>query len=298
VDPTIRPADAALSAPADCPFCPGADGELSEILQEVPGAAGWRARAVANRYPFLGPDEGRQEVLVDTPRHDRAFANLSPDEVRSALDLYRDRVRASHRDHPGWEVHLFRNQGRDAGTSRTHPHAQLVVVRGPTPGRQALEDRLTSYHEELGTCAVCATLASSGGLGGASRVAAREVLRGRHFMAATLHAPLDPCHLRIFPTRHTASLAAAHDEEVTELAALLPRLLRVVEAATGGAAWNLLFHGHGSSENPALHWHMELRPRLGRTAGFEQMSESGVCPSDPEDDARRLRTILENTPTI
>lgn len=293
-----RPVDAALGAPAGqepvpgCPFCPGGEDQLGPVVEEVSaaGGAGWAARAVLNLFPFVKGDQGRQEVLVETPRHLPAFHLLSPEEARTAVYLYRARLRALHRDHPGWEAHLFRNQGRDAGTSRTHPHAQLVGLPGPSPGRRELEARLRAAHAEEGGCRVCSLASGDGGEPDEDR---RTVARTAHFRAATLHAPLDPYHLRILPLRHGPSLAGAPDAEVEELAVLLLRLTRALESALPGVAWNLLVHDHGITPDAALHWHLELRPRVGRTAGFELMSQIGVAPSDPVEDAARLRALLD-----
>lgn len=294
-----RPVDGSLQAPepratggghADCPFCPGHDDALGPVVHEIPGPEGWLARSVENLYPFVEGGDGAQEVLVETPRHAEGFHRLTPREATVAMDLYRDRLRAHHRLHPGWEAHLFRNEGRDAGTSRSHPHGQLLTLSGSTPGRSMLESRLREAHAGSGTCLVCRE-AAEGGAGG------RGVLRTSHFAAATLHAPLDPFHLRIFPLRHGPSLAEAHDGEAEELAAVLLALTGALARILPGVAWNLLFHDHGPHPHGALHWHLELRPRASRTAGFEQMAGVGVCPSDPVQDAARLRALLSPTET-
>ncbi|HSG49266.1 MAG TPA: hypothetical protein VLA43_15705, partial [Longimicrobiales bacterium] len=220
-----------------------------------------------------------------TPRHLDGFHQLTPEEADSALLLYRARLQALHRNHAGWEAHLFRNQGRDAGTSRSHPHAQLVGLPAPTPGRRELESRLHRAEREDGSCRVCVEATAAG-------AGERAVLRTQDFSVSTLYAPLDPFHLRIFPLRHGPSLAGAEYRETAALAELLRRLAGALEAAAPGVAWNLLCHDHGPAPHPALHWHMELRPRVGRTAGFELMTRVGVSPSDPVADAARLRTLL------
>ncbi len=229
---------------------------------------------------------------METPRHDRAFCQLGPRQVALVLGLYRDRVRACHERRSDWEVHLFRNEGRDAGTSRVHAHAQLVTLQGPTPGRRRLEGCLSEYHSAHAECGICAAGSAGEGSPHPPGPGSREVLRSRHFLAATLWAPLDPYHLRIFPFRHGPSIAQAESDELSDLADMLLRLLDATEALTGGAAWNLLVHDHGPLEQPALHWHLEVRPRLTRAAGFEQLTGTGVCPSDPEADAGRLRAAL------
>lgn len=281
-----------------CPFCPGNEAGLGEIVQETRTAGGWATRAVLNRYPFLEAGEGVQEVLIETRRHDTDLVDLEPEEVVGALRLFRERVRAQHRAHPGWEVHLFRNRGRDAGTSRRHPHAQLVALPGPTPDRQALELAQAEFHAAQGRCLVCGEVEAldSPSREGGDPGGGRRVYEGEHFVAGTLRAPLDPFHLRIFPRRHASSFAGATEAELGSLAGALKAILGAVDEATGRASYNLLVHGHGPSPSPALHWHIELRPRLGRAAGFEQMTGLWVCPSDPVEDAAVLSALIASHP--
>lgn len=289
-----RSADPAGADPAACPFCHGGEDGLAEILDEVPAHGPpdlWAARAVRNRYPFLAPGEGVQEVLVDTPRHGVTLATMGPGERREALFLYRRRLGARRREHPDWEAHLFRNQGRAAGSSRAHPHGQLVLLRGSSPGRRRLESGLRAHHQETGRCLLCAAEAARGpDLD--TVLQGHPVHSGPHFTAHVLHAPRDPCHLRVVPRAHGPSFALATDAAVGALAHLLGRLAAAVSARLGHEEHNLLFHDHGPDAAP-LHWHLEFRPRVTRTAGFEQMAGVGVCPSDPAHDAQALRALLE-----
>lgn len=320
-DAPRAPAGTADSGPPDCPFCPGGEDRLGRIVAELPAAAspGWAARAVTNRFPFLRGGEGVQEVLVDTPRHGATLAGMGVDERRAALGLYRDRLRAHGTGDPGsepaGELHLFRNQGRAAGSSRSHPHGQLVVLRGRSPHRQALEARLVTLHGALGGCGLCAATGEhtpeparrdedgrARGLHGLRGLHGHPVHQGPHFTVHVLHAPRDPCHLRIIPRAHAPSMARATDEALDALAHLLGPLSAAVSRQVGHEEHNLLFHDHGLSggRGPApgapspvaLHWHLEYRPRVTRTAGFEQMAGVGVCPSEPAADARALRDLL------
>jgi UDPglucose--hexose-1-phosphate uridylyltransferase len=241
---------------------------------------------VANRYPFVPEGGGWQEVLVDTPRHGVDLASMTREERVAALTLYRDRLAAAYERSPGAEVHLFRNQGRDAGSSRAHPHGQLVALEGATtPGRTQLE------------AAQCQAYAAGAPIIDRSvrgeTDAEYHVARGLHLVAWVLHAPLDPGHLRIAPVERAASFSTASAGLLIELAELLGALAACLPGVAGTSDHNLLFHDHGNHpDDPALHWHLELRPRVSRLAGFEQMSATGVSSSDPARDAALLRGAM------
>jgi len=292
VDPTSN-AGIQSESLSECPFCPGNEERLADILAEsaaVDPAQPWGSRAVRNRYPFLAPAStsagevaGHQEVLIDGPGHEDDPVVQSPGQRRVAVRMWRARVRAALERDPEGEVHLFRNHGRAAGSSRRHPHTQLVQTVAPTPARSAMLGRLAAS----ASCLLCAEPAPD-----------RVVAEGPLWRAWVLGAPLDPGHLRIAPVRHLPSLAEASDEEVDALADLLGPLTAATLGTVGAVAYSLIVHETDPRAGRGAHLHLELRPRVARSAGFEQSSGVGVCSSDPRSDAFAIRRALRASPGI
>jgi UDPglucose--hexose-1-phosphate uridylyltransferase len=81
-------------------------------------------RVVPNLYPAFA----RQEVVIHSPRHVRAFADLDDDELRAVADAW-----AARRDAFGGHLHACINEGRAAGSSLPHSHSQLVWFDEPPP---------------------------------------------------------------------------------------------------------------------------------------------------------------------
>src|SRR5918993_215292 len=104
-----RPAD-------DCPFCVGG--------LEAPEP--YTAKAFPNRWPSF-PD-GRSEIVLYTPVHDRAFWQLGPAGVARVVDLWADRTAAlGARDDVAY-VLVFENRGTEVGATIDHPHGQLYAL--------------------------------------------------------------------------------------------------------------------------------------------------------------------------
>ncbi len=100
-------------------------------------------RVVPNLYPALSPDaaepaptpiricsgrapaRGGHEVIVNSPRPVMSLGELSAEEVATAVDMWRERMRA-HAD--AAYVHLLVNERREAGASLPHTHAQLYAL--------------------------------------------------------------------------------------------------------------------------------------------------------------------------
>lgn len=308
-----------------CPFCPGNEEELPAVLWEVssPDEPGWRIRAVPNRYPAFAtpapearaerpggreegkvdlpgpprpgrslPAAGAQEVVIETPRHDMDLADMPVAHAEAVVRSYRTRYRAHAHGDPPRRVTLFRNEGRNAGTSLAHAHAQVVATPFTPPGTGRRERRMRAYHDETGHCLLCDLPGSE------PDAEARTVFRGEHMTAFVPWAAESPLEIWIVPRRHAPSFGDLSGEEAAEVARLLVSVGRGYRDRGGNPDFNLLLHsspGEGDAD-PALHWFLQLRPRIGRAAGFELLTRITINASEPLGDADLIRDALEEAP--
>jgi UDPglucose--hexose-1-phosphate uridylyltransferase len=111
-----------------------------------PDTPGWSVRVVPNLYPALDPDSeepppfakpelfsaaparGAHEVVVNAPQPVTSLAHLQVDQVRAAVDVWRDRMRTHTADGAAY-VHVIVNERREAGASLPHTHAQIYALR-------------------------------------------------------------------------------------------------------------------------------------------------------------------------
>ncbi len=131
------------------PFAEGHEGRTPPELYALrpgggaPDSPGWKVRVVPNLYPALGsPGEeperqanrdlfwataarGAHEVIVNSPRGVISLSQLEPEEVVTAVEVWRERMRA-HQN--AAYVHLIVNERREAGASLPHTHAQLYAL--------------------------------------------------------------------------------------------------------------------------------------------------------------------------
>ena len=150
-----RPGAFSAIAPAE-PIDPGADpfveGHEDRTPPEVyavrpagggPDTPGWTVRVVPNLYPAVTPDaeepprshnpdlflaqaaSGHHEVIVNSPLPVSSLADLEPEQVAGAIEVWRERMRA-HGE--ASYVHVLVNERREAGASLPHTHAQLYAL--------------------------------------------------------------------------------------------------------------------------------------------------------------------------
>jgi UDPglucose--hexose-1-phosphate uridylyltransferase len=261
----------------DCPFCAGNEARTPpEVARTGPGAPdtpGWRVRVVPNLYPIR---RGAHEVVVLSPAHDRTLGQLDASAAREALLVVRDR--AAHHAAAGCaHVQAFVNQGRAAGASIEHPHAQLVGLDDVPPAVAAAADRFAAAARDL----VAEELAH-----------ARDAELGVRSGAAAAWCPpasASPYAVRCAVEGAGPRFEDAADTEVSELADALRDVVRRVEVALGPVAYNVVVRSAPRDTAPPFHWWVDVLPRVTTLGGFELGTGILVNPVAPAAAARALK---------
>lgn len=295
-------------AATSCPFCPGAEAMTPpEIMAVRPGAGGsapegWRVRVVPNKYPALEGDPrpavdtrvvlrewpagGHHEIVVEGPEHVADFDTLDGDLVELIVRVWRRRFRELSRLEGVRQVFLFTNRGREAGASLVHPHSQIVALGLIPPDMEARFESARSSHREAGRCLLCERCHRSPAwtdLG---------VDREGGLAAWAPRASRFPYQIRLSTRRHEADFCGVTDEELSELATLLRRVLARMRHELGGPAYNLLLQSAplGVEDRGSFHWHLDVTPRTAAWDDLDGFCGLHVNPVPPEEAARRLRS--------
>jgi UDPglucose--hexose-1-phosphate uridylyltransferase len=307
----VRPLDAEEVArkipPAHderCPFCPGNEEQTPPELFRDSAGSDWRVRVVSNLYPALGgegrphrsgpalnremPGMGSHEVVLESPRHDARMDEMTTDEVCGVVAAWRSRYRALLERPELRAAVVFKNFGRGAGASLTHPHSQIVGTPVFLPRLLRRLDAATRYFDENGSCVYDDVVA-------AEREAGHRMVdeRGR-FAAFEPFASQSPFETWIVPTEHGSSLGNLADDDMPALADTLIRVLDAIRRSCGDPDYNFVVY---SSESEGRHnaifcWHIKILPKLSTPAGFELSSAMSINTVSPEDAARELREAL------
>jgi UDPglucose--hexose-1-phosphate uridylyltransferase len=296
--------------PATCPFCAGHEDQTppTRLALHLPGQEAWSVRVFENRYPALtsGDEEdwacdleapwpysgttgfGVHEVIVETPRHDEVLADLTPAHAALLAEAYADRLRVWREDGRFAAGLLFRNFGRAAGASLSHPHTQFVALpRVP----EAILRELGNFSQdgsERGRCVLCEAMRADDAGG---RIVFDDGLTVVHSPWA---APV-PYFMRIAPRSCASTLADATRGQLASFGVALTSAARAVRGIFGDAAFNVVVHDAPYSAQHAglpYHWHAEVVPRTSDQAGFEWGSGVYLNVIDPDAAAAALRTGL------
>jgi UDPglucose--hexose-1-phosphate uridylyltransferase len=258
---------------AECPFCGGHEDRTPPETLTLAGADGaWAVRVVPNLYPALEPPDGVNEVVVHTPVHVTAFAELSRHDVERMCEAWASRARV-HGAAGSRSLICSINDGPGSGASLDHTHSQLTAASFVPP---LLAARLRRF--DAG-CPVCAELAAHDG---AARIAAEQD-------GVRVYAPWAsalPYQLRAAPLEHASDALA----DGAALAVALATIAGLYTRTLGDVPWNAWLHTRPLDHpEPALHWHVEAVPRLTTLASLELGAGLAVCTIEPEAAALALR---------
>jgi UDPglucose--hexose-1-phosphate uridylyltransferase len=290
-----------------CPFCAGSEQTTPhEILayrdrNTRPNEAGWRVRVVPNKFPALQIEGdlhkrgegiydkmngiGAHEVIIECPHHEITMANLSEDNIREILWVYRDRLVDLKKDPRLVYGMVFKNVGAAAGASIEHTHSQLIVT--PIVPINVWEEMngATEFFNYRGRCIYCDMVHQE--LSQEKRV----VLDTPHFLTFAPFASRFPFELWILPKNHNSHYENIQKSEVDDLGSVLKTILFKLEQALDKPAYNYIIHTSpfDTQALPHYHWHIEVIPRLTRVAGFEWGTGFYINPVPPEQAADYLR---------
>lgn len=306
-DRANRP-NAGLSAEAGPPLDPAGDpfAEGHEhmtppelyALRANAGAAdtpGWTVRVVPNLYPALSPECddpapdaapdlftaapacGAHEVIVNAPQSVTALAELPVEQLATAMDVWRERIRA-HAD--AAYVHVLVNERREAGASLPHTHAQLYALDFVPAAVARERERFSAYATRTMGANLLADLVQE-----EVRRRDRIVAIDEEAVAIAPYGSRLPYQLLIAPRRPRARF---EDDGPTAAVLLHDVLGRLARRLGANPPLNLWVR---TAPRGADHfcWRIDVLPRLTHLAGLELGTGLHLNIVAPEQAAAELR---------
>jgi UDPglucose--hexose-1-phosphate uridylyltransferase len=204
----------------------------------------------------------------------------------SAVDVLRtfqERIKAFKSDERIKYVLIFKNEGVEAGASLQHTHSQLIALPiVPELVEEELE-HTRNYHNEKGECMICRIIKEEMAEG------SRVISENDDFISLAPFAPRSPFETLILPKDHEPDFIA--NDKLDNLADILQLTLKQIEKVLDSPPYNMMIHTlpFGDDGENFYHWHIEIKPKLTKTAGFEWGSGFFINPMPPEEAARSMR---------
>lgn len=273
-----------------CYFCPGSESLTTKEIGRKGSAVQWSMRWFPNKFPAVekrgspklsGPplfressNYGAHEVVVETPHHGQQFGSFTAEHIAELLKVYHERIAALSKDKNCGYVSVFKNHGKDAGTSLIHEHSQAISV----PQLPAVIREECDAAGKARSCPYCSVIRKEA----KSR---RNAGENDAFIAICPYASRFNYEAWIFPKRHLRTFDDFKDSDFLHCAALLKGIISKVQHL--GASYN--YYVHYSPKKEDLHFHIEVTPRIATYGGFELGTGFVINSVMPEDAAGYYR---------
>lgn len=293
-----------------CPFCVGnEDITPPEIfVDRTPGSQpnepGWNLRVIANKFPALRVEGdlerkgidiydqmngvGAHEVIIETPEHEKDIPDLSLQEVSKIILAYKQRCIDLKKDKRFEYILIFKNHGLNAGASLEHSHSQLIALPiVPKKIKEALRGA-EKYYGFKERCVYCDIMRQE------LREKERLVTQNERFIAFSPFFSCTPFETWIMPKEHKSHFCGIREEAIDDLAAILKDTLGRLKKVLTDPPFNFIINTAPIQNDQELvyyHWHIQILPKLTKSAGFEWGTGFYINPSPPEQAAKFLREI-------
>jgi UDPglucose--hexose-1-phosphate uridylyltransferase len=224
---------------------------------------------------------GAHEVIVNSPAHVTALAELNDEQLAAAVATWRERMR-THANTA--YVQLIINEGGGAGASLEHSHAQLYALDFVPAAVARERERVGAYAERTAGGSLLAD------------VLVEEVRRRERLVAIDDEAALicpwasrSPFELRVIPRREATSFA-----DDTAGVAMIGTALRLLAERFDRSPELNLWVRTAPRGSEHFHWHVDIAPRLSIKASFEFATGVDINTYPPERAAEDLRACLSD----
>jgi len=283
-----------------CPFCEGNEkltppevdaDRTSTNDKDVPG---WLTRTVPNKYPALEnvvdlgkrsegifdmmEGVGQHEVIIESPSHVKQLADLSVEEIKKVVAVYKRRSIALGQDQRFKYVLIFKNYGLAAGASLEHSHTQLISL--PIVPRRVSEEieGIQRYFKKKNKCVFCDIIEQE------KKEQKRQICENNDFYAFCPFASRSPFEVCIVPKKHQHSFVDISEDQIDSFSKILKDVLLRIKVLLDNPPYNFIIHTSplNGKADELLHWHVELMPKLTKIAGFEWGTGFYINSTPPE----------------
>ncbi len=274
-----------------CYFCPGNEKLTPKETGRLEYKDGWKVRWFPNMFPFVTLDPkkpkstrslkkscayGYHEVIVETPDHSKQLSDLSEDDIRNILMVYAIRIKELSEEKNVKYVLIFKNHGREAGTSLIHSHTQLSTL-DMIPSQ--IKEKMDAVKKQK-TCPYCSIIEKES-------ESKRKILENDDFIAFAPFASRFNYEAWLFPKKHILNITQFKGKELLSLATILKKILLKLKSIN--ASYNFCLHYGFKERGMDLHFHIEIQPRIATWGGFENSSGMIINSVSPESAAKFYR---------
>jgi UDPglucose--hexose-1-phosphate uridylyltransferase len=299
-----------------CPFCPSQVDSKRPLLR-LPSEGPWQVMVLPHPDPLYRVEGdtdrradgmydtmqpvGADEIVIETPEHNKKLEELSEDQILMVTEAWRQRIEDLKRDRRFKYVSVYKNYGPLASQEGSHAHSQITATTF-VPRRILYELRAArEWYKEKERCVFCDIVKQE------ERQGTRIVDTQGEYVAMCPYASRVPYEIWLLNRRHNYLFEQPRPgANRSHLAALLRRVLRRIRQIA--PAFHMVLHTSPNTIHPKgetstsywktimddYHWHIEILPIVESRSKSYSIKEVYYNAFTPEETAERLRKLDPN----
>ena len=272
-----------------CPFCPGHEGDIEEVILEVKDETGaFLTRIVNNKYPICGIHHetyGRHDVVIDTPDHQQHPKDFSEEHWNVLLKLIQERWQQIADDGQIAFIQVFKNYGTLAGASISHSHWQIVALDEIPYYVQLQYEHFSQFNKTQQQCYMCYLIETMD--------QSLIICEDENWIAAAPKVSEYAHETWLIPKKHHKVYGYLSSFELNSCGQMLKKLLAAYEVLEKGYAFNICFMSGGIKNSLDYHFFIKIIPRVTNWAGFELSTHCYFNTVHPITHAQVMKNILK-----
>lgn len=269
----------------DCPFCREVEHESQPALFQIGPDGLWELKVIKNIFPVVSWKNpkayGHQEVVIETPHHNKELADFSVGHIGRLFEAYVSRTRELMKDPKIEYILIFKNHGGKAGASLVHAHSQIFATALLPPHIIDKLTRAQEYRIKHGHCYYCDLVQKE-------MRGPRKIYSDKHIAAFTPYASSYNYEAWVIPKRHIDNITHLQPEEIASLAYVLKNIIAGINKLN--LPYNYYLHQAVTDKDE--HFYLRICPRKDIWAGVELGSRLIINSVSPEDAALIYRKMF------
>ncbi len=270
----------------DCVFCPEVVDENNKVLVTVKKTTQpkepWAIKVITNKFASVTTNNpkayGQQEVVIETPDHQKEIEELPDRRITEILQVYAERTKKISEDKKIEYILTFKNNGGAAGASLQHTHSQIFATAFLPPNLKDKSKKVHDYKIKTGRCIYCDVIKKE-------LTSPRLIAHDRSVVAFCPYASRHNYEVWLMPKKHLDNITLLNSDERLSFAKLLKKILKKINKLQ--LPYNYYFHQIIHDEDQ--HLYMKITPRGSVWAGVEIAAGLIINPVPPEDAAKFFR---------
>jgi UDPglucose--hexose-1-phosphate uridylyltransferase len=251
--------------------------ELAPSVYEIKNPdGGWYVKSIKNKFPALSLENpkayGHQEVIIETPEHNREFSALPLEQIERVFEAYVDRKKAMMKMKGIRYVSVFKNDGPTAGASISHAHSQMIALPIIPPLVESESFAQQAYMDDFNACPYCDIMAWE------EQQKVRVIYEDKNVIAIAPYASQNPFEAWVLPRQHKGQFSSLTHDEQRSYAVVLKKVAAFLDSCK--ISFN--FFLQDSLTPYEHHFVLRIEPRQTIWAGLELSTGVIVNPMPPE----------------